>query len=391
MKHCVLCYILTVHRDCGQLFIYSKFRDTIESFKRKVHDRSWPGPQESRILILLDAELDVDIFLEFLDTYLARLRNIPSSRPTPPFPQIVFACYGAKGASALPHTLSECHQIEDLLYIDDECCTDNGLEIRFDTTTNHVYARPTSSSSSSPNLECLASASSRLDMQSRLRHICLHHTARKHKCDTIFFLDNATRTAATVLSLSAQGRGSAVPWEVGGFTRLWNGRVHRHCNFVLILIGIWTCRPMKDLVDSEIQLYRKLKNVSPLTPSTRISATIDDLTVQYFSDLSTSFSSIVATVGKTSEKLKPSNATDYCLICQTPARLNAATWLDDVTVSTPAPDPNDDDTTTKPPLTSDPHSSFDQDITAEICYGCLVSLRGMHGSFTWPIIPSLNA
>ena len=223
-------------RDCAQLFIYSKFRDTIESFKRKVHDRSWPGPQESRILVLLDAELDADIFLEFLHAYLARFRNMPASRPTPPFPQTVFACYRAKAGSAIPQTLLESHQIVDLLYIDDECCADNGLQIRFDTTTSHIYSRPTASSSSSlsPNLKCLASESSRLDMQSRFRHICLYQTAKKHKCDTIFFLDNATRTAATVLSLSARGRGFAVPWEVGGFTKLWNGWCIVVVKFVLI-------------------------------------------------------------------------------------------------------------------------------------------------------------
>src|SRR5437762_11886210 len=102
----------------------------------------------------------------------------------------------------------------------------------------------------------------------------------------------------------------------------------------------------------EISAYLDILHDSPLsTPSTGIhsaeennsSNSIAEMMINYISGLEASFPSIVATTGRTADKLDlPSiNVNDPpCLICSMPKRSdNVRAWLDNITV-TQAPQEN---------------------------------------------------
>jgi hypothetical protein len=148
---------------------------------------------------------------------------------------------------------------------------------------------------------------------------------------------------------------------------------------------------LKDLSDTEISAYLDIfhdKSLIPNTLSTNPSEpttlnTIDEMMINYISSLEAGFPSIVATTGRTADKLDfPTVADDTstCLICNMPKRSdNVKTWLDNITVTQAAPDEENEQQLDRE------EADEGKDVTGEICYGCYTLFRSSRGLVEWPL------
>jgi hypothetical protein len=143
---------------------------------------------------------------------------------------------------------------------------------------------------------------------------------------------------------------------------------------------------LKDLSDTEITAYLNIIHDYSLSPTTvidtNIPTTIDEMMVNYISGLETGFPSIVATTGRTADKLDfPVIAGDStCLLCSMPKRSdNVKTWLDNITVTQAAPEQD--------VLVQHANEAVDErkDVTGDVCYGCYTLLRSSWGIVEWPV------
>lgn len=105
----------------------------------------------------------------------------------------------------------------------------------------------------------------------------------------------------------------------------------------------------------------------------------------YITNLETSFPSIVATTGRTADKLELPDiihSTSTCFTCGMPRRTdNVKDWLDNITVIQPAPTEKSKDAVEESVVVEE-----GKDITDEVCYGCYTLFRGLRRDITaWPI------
>jgi len=213
--------------------------------------------------------------------------------------------------------------------------------------------------------------------------------AKRGGYDIILYPDTATRIGSKVLALTSQGRGFTIPWECGTLVKMPNGPSNPFVSF--LNLGVYAARPMKDLSDTELTAYLNITHNRPLTSaqtptpaksdSTPIS--IDNLMVNYISGLETSFPSIVATTGRTADKLDfPTVGEDEpaCLVCSMPKRAdNVKTWLDNITVKEPASEMDSVDG----PIVVERTGL--EDITDLVCYGCYTLFRSSREVVQWPL------
>ena len=106
--------------------------------------------------------------------------------------------------------------------------------------------------------------------------------------------------------------------------------------------------------------------------------------INYISGLETSFPSIVATTGRTADKLElPSvnNDDPPCLVCSMPKRSdNVKEWLDNITVTQAAPEEeNGEIAQAREPICDR------NDVTGDLCYGCYTLFRSSRGIVRWPV------
>lgn len=106
--------------------------------------------------------------------------------------------------------------------------------------------------------------------------------------------------------------------------------------------------------------------------------------INYISSLEVSFPSIVATTGRTADKLDfpgIDNSFPPCLICSMPKRSdNVKTWLGNITVTQAAPEIGSDEMTREEEAVGNR-----KDVTGEICYGCYTLFRSSRGMVEWPL------
>jgi hypothetical protein len=165
----------------------------------------------------------------------------------------------------------------------------------------------------------------------------------------------------------------------------------RHLSSRLIL-GIHSVRPLKDLSDTEITAYLEILHVKPLSATHDTASksvdnnppiSIDEMMINYISCLEASFPSIVATTGRTADKLDfpTTEVSSACLVCSMPKRSDSAkAWLDNITVTQAAPNNEHGEWTSVQESTDDA-----DDVTDEVCYGCYILFRSSRGVVEWPI------
>ncbi|CCG81277.1 Cytoplasmic tRNA 2-thiolation protein 2 [Taphrina deformans PYCC 5710] len=223
--------------------------------------------------------------------------------------------------------------------------------------------------------DCITSLSSRTsqeDMVALYREKLILETAREHDIQAILFGDSATALAAKTLSLTAKGRGYALPWETADHSLSHN--------------GIWNIRPLKGLMYAELLIYGRLVELpvsSPMSTKEGKANSIDHLTQRYFLGLEEQFPSLVATVVRTTNKLVEPLPRDQalgdCSICGMSYRYGARKWLRDITVSEAAPvaEASSGLGRCSPEYVTGPET---------LCYGCVVALRGSKSDMKWPSI-----
>jgi len=155
-----------------------------------------------------------------------------------------------------------------------------------------------------------------------------------------------------------------------------------------LTIGVYSARPLKDLSDTEITAYLNLVHDRHTdfigNPGNAVPTSIDEMMANYISGLETSFPSIVATTGRTADKLDfPTVEGDnsICLVCATPKRSeNVKSWLDNITVREAAPGGEVEEKGRENAPVDD-----DLDVTGDICYGCYTLFRSSRGIVDWPV------
>ena len=154
--------------------------------------------------------------------------------------------------------------------------------------------------------------------------------------------------------------------------------------------GVYSAKPLKDLSDTEISVYLDIihddRNQTSSTPvGNKPPTTIDEIMSKYFADLEVSFPSIVATTGRTADKLDFPTTLEgepSCVICNMPKRAdNVRTWLDNITVTQP---PETVENNNAPQNLSDIVQNG-EDITGQVCYGCYTLFRSSRGLVRWPL------
>lgn len=220
-------------------------------------------------------------------------------------------------------------------------------------------------------LEALPSVTSQRDMLTLYRERLMLETANEEGCSAIIFGNSGTSLAAKTLSLTAKGRGYALPWDTADHSQSHS--------------GIWSVRPLKGLFNAEIEIYARLTVI----PSPRLPVagpgkpdSIDELTQRYFESLEEQFPSLVATVVRTTNKLvEPvprSQALGECKICSMTYREGARRWLGEITVNSPAHVEGE-------PLTTLESDNVDDHRAEDLCYGCVVAVRGAKHDVQWPV------
>jgi len=214
--------------------------------------------------------------------------------------------------------------------------------------------------------------------------------AENGRYDVVLHAETATRIASKVLTLTSQGRGFTVPWECGTLVKMPNGSTTLHA---FLTVGVHSARPLKDLSDTEITAYLEILHDKPLsTPDEQTSTSstdnnppvsIGEMMVNYISGLEASFPSIVATTGRTADKLDfpATEVSSTCLVCSMPKRSDSAkAWLDNITVTQAAPDIGGGERTSV-----EESLRGEDDVTDEVCYGCYTLFRSSRGVVEWPV------
>jgi hypothetical protein len=162
--------------------------------------------------------------------------------------------------------------------------------------------------------------------------------------------------------------------------------------YSFLISGVYSARPLKDLSDTEITAYLDILHDKPFSsnvdntqtlPDNGPATSIDEMMINYISGLETSFPSIVATTGRTADKLDfPTVEGDdsVCLTCNMPKPSdNVKTWLENITVTDAAPEEGSAQLTNGNELHDDR-----EDVKGDVCYGCYTLFRSSRGVVEWP-------
>ncbi|KAG0269764.1 Cytoplasmic tRNA 2-thiolation protein 2 [Actinomortierella ambigua] len=167
-----------------------------------------------------------------------------------------------------------------------------------------------------------------------IRQRLLTQMTKKARCDVLITGTSATKMAIQILELTALGRGYALPHETA-LVSTW-------------VDGCKTIRPLKDILQRELELFNALKgldtipnngvDLEPTLQAKSAAKSIGRLTSSFIVGLDKEFPSTAATVCKTAAKLTmPAEATyqNRCPVCAGPVQQGVQTWKSRITVTTP--------------------------------------------------------
>ncbi|GAO45836.1 hypothetical protein G7K_0085-t1 [Saitoella complicata NRRL Y-17804] len=253
-------------------------------------------------------------------------------------------------------------------------------------------------------ISSLPSPSSRSDLRAYLRTKLINNLALRENCSAILYGDSGTRSAAKILGLTASGRGHTVPYEIGDAVSstststqaMMEGKGEGEER-----VAVDVVRPLKDLMQQELESYLALHELTYVKSeipelSNVKNYTIDQLMTRYFRGLESTFPSIVATVGRTAEKLgravESKGEAGRCRICGMPAEKDVKEWIERLTVNEPAPLEEIENNFARAQIGDAPANDAavadekdETDVTSEVCYGCLAATRHAKAPLPWPV------
>jgi len=370
-------------RPCAHRFILQKFKRQMGILTNAFETERKEGEngRHNKILVVVNANAAAEAMVRMLEVYYARDREdkyMQSHRP-----HITIIDTVSPTESRLqdwrPQGMEYIGNVED-----DKSNGRIGLEFR----NGRILKSPVGDDGTMRDAVANFVPDSRGEATSILWSKIVSSHATRGEYDVVLYPDTATRIASKVLALTSQGRGFTIPWQCGTLVKMPNGPSNPFVSF--LNLGAYVARPMKDLSDTEVTAYLNITHNRPLT-SEQIPATvesdsttvsIDSLMVNYISGLETSFPSIVATTGRTADKLDfPTVVEDKpaCLVCSMPKQAdNVKTWLDNITVKEPAAEMD----SVEAPVVE---RAGLEDVTDLVCYGCYTLFRSSREVVRWPL------
>lgn len=353
-------------RDCFLIFTKSKYRRGMDAFRAGLD----PAERNNRMLLALSGGLSSSVLVDLAYTAIARTRGKYEMPVILHVSESGFSDCDQDSKEAMIAYLKE--NYPDIRFIERQMDEIDQYLSSFVPLGTEEHVRADGGASQATTLRaCLAalpSNTSQEDVLALYRDRLILETAKEQQCSAIIFGNSATSLAAKTLSLTAKGRGYALPWETADHS--------------LSHSGIWSVRPMKGLMATEIQKYANLIGLPSSNTTRRRSgkaSSIDDLTQRYFENLEAQFPSLVATVVRTTNKLvepvSREKALGDCKICGMTYQDGARKWLRDITVDEAAP---------LEQLSAIATNGAGTEETEDFCYGCVVALRGVRSNVNWP-------
>lgn len=169
-------------------------------------------------------------------------------------------------------------------------------------------------------LERCNGETARGELRRIMRTLAILLAARQLGCAKVYLGDTCDRLAVEVIHSTCMGRGETIPWMLAPCQPYELGLAGR----------IEICRPLRDLVDREVEQYLRLVGkedgrppTSPQSPGTR-PRSVHALSESFLRTMDADNSATVSTVVRTAAKLRTAAAEDPtgpCSICLAPVKM----------------------------------------------------------------------
>lgn len=221
--------------------------------------------------------------------------------------------------------------------------------------------------------------------------------AQQHMCSVVVKSHSMTKMAVDILSDTIRGRGSEIPLK---FQDKYSSG-----DFEVIF-------PLRDVLNSEIRLYSKIKSLDDLSPILKVkfsvsdrstkNKTVNNMVTEYFQTLELEYPEVVSTVVKIGAKLTnieqhSSAPLKHCEICKVAIYHDPKQWLEQITVpGHVGPQSEEEEANLKryvdslvTNVDSKPETKQINETETNLCYGCMVTLGVSEiKDFQWPEKPT---
>lgn len=232
-------------------------------------------------------------------------------------------------------------------------------------------------------LDALPSISAKEEFIRVLRNQLLVEAARERGFSKVVVADTATHLSIRIMTDFAKGKGAQVSFD----TSIGDERYG----------DVMVVRPLRDLNLKEVEEYNRLQNVeSVCTQHMRDQwhrgNSIEQLTTTFITGLQENFPSTVPNIVRTSAKLGQEERCEesgQCAMCQSPldTSVGEASALRAVEVSERLSQGGD--VSVDEAATAESNRSTVKDVTASLCYGCRLMIKGLKDvSFLPPRVKS---
>lgn len=222
------------------------------------------------------------------------------------------------------------------------------------------------------------------DLLEIVHHQLMLQTAVLEQCHTILYGHSLTRIASDIIALTVKGRGLGIHQTINNRKQIVSGE------------EIAVIFPLRDVLIAELKAYARVAEledlvVLPQTPRLKITKnlTIRDLTANYFDQLeATGYSLTASAVVKIGDKLATPKGEPEgrCLVCGIDVYHTPKQWLQRITVETAAPLDTDEERQNYQAFQQATQTTeLPEGQAVDLCYGCIVSLKGADPNMAWPV------